>query len=750
MVLDGITIIELAQTKAPALSTLILAEAGATVIKIDQPNKQSEKVTAGAALQNRGKKRVFIDLENTDWRAKIRRMLAFADVFVHDLCPSQAKAVNLDADTLRADFPSLISSAVTPYPGNHPDKNRKGTDSLVMARLGLLDEQKGHRDGPIYISFPLGTMGAAYLSAIGILARLIQRQKTGMGGAADTSLMQGMLAPMAMHWAKAEKPDPSFSYGIPKDNSPSLFECADGQWVHLMASPDKCPTMQALFEKLGSDAVAEANGLFPANRLFPNFGANTKMFKTRDRSFWLEELWANDVPAQGVALMGEIFFDQQAHANNYVVTVDDPNLGKILQPGPPFSITPPAKAGHAASLPGADTDDILAWLDHEQHSAKLASPGKNFATDIPPLTGLKLVDFGNFLAGPFAAMLLADLGADVIKVESRNGDPMRVVARAFAGCQRNKRSIAVDLRSHQAGPIRDALIKWADVVHHNLRENAAVKLGLDYKCASTVNPDIVHCHVTAYGKKGERSTWPGYDQLFQAASGWEKEAGGKGNPPIWHRFGMMDHQCAMASTVATLLGVYSRGETGRGQAVSASILGASLMTLNDISVRADGRVQGKVQLNSEQTGVSHGDRIYQCADGGWVAVDMSEAQIERLKVALSSKEIPTLELYFLSLSQALAEKVVEEFGGTTERVKLDQCADFLSSKSNLASNACIELMHRDYGKIVQVGAFWNTDSLAQKFERAPPTLGEHSAEILKGFDFLDADIGKLRADKIVR
>lgn len=750
MILDGITIVELAQTNAPALSGLLLAEAGADVIIIDQPRRRAEKGDAGAALRNRGKKRVFLDLQNGDDHNKFRRLLARSDVLIHDLLPAQASVLKLDTGSLRAEFPKLVSSAVTPYPGNHPDKDRYGSDNLVLARLGLLDEQQGHRDGPVYIRFPLGTMGAAYLSAIGVLARLVQRQATGWGGAADTSLMQGALAPMAMHWAAAENPDQSFAAGMPKDKRPSLFECADGKWMHLMAAPDKCPTMQKMLQELGEDTVAKANSATQANRLFPNFGANAIAFLKHDRAYWLAELWAHDVPAQGVEPIGELFFDQQARDNDYVVTVDDPELGEVLQPGPPFEVTPSARAGHEASPPGADTKEILAWLEQgaSDNNASYTAHCDRHEGE-PPLRGLKLADFGNFLAGPFATMLLADLGADVIKVESQKGDPMRMVARAFSGCQRNKKSLAVDLTKERAGPTRDAVVKWADVVHHNLRENAAVKLGLDYERLSTINPDMVYCHVTAYGPKGERRAWPGYDQLFQAASGWEHEAGGEGNPPIWHRFGMMDHQCAMASAVATLLGVYHHRRTGKGQAVSASILGASLLTVNDVLVRPNGSVKTKNRVNRDQTGVSPGDRIYQCADGDWVAVEVADDELIRLCMVAREGGKNTLETYFLSVSQADAIKTVRASGGCVEPVRLDQCADFLASQVNLASRLCVELKHRDYGEIVQVGAFWNADNLPQKFDLAAPALGEHSIEILRSCKFPPETIEDLKADGVI-
>ena len=143
-------------------------------------------------------------------------------------------------------------------------------------------------------------------------------------------------------------------------------------------------------------------------------------------------------------------------------------------------------------------------------------------------------------------MMLADLGADVVKVEPPGGEGMRWVEWSFFGCQRGKRGVALDLKAPAAAPRSTRWCRWADIVHHNLRMPAARRLGVDDESVRAVNPDIVYCHTSSYGPRGPRADWPGYDQLFQASCGWEVAGAGEGNPPMWHRFGFMDHLCAMA------------------------------------------------------------------------------------------------------------------------------------------------------------------------------------------------------------
>ncbi len=163
------------------------------------------------------------------------------------------------------------------------------------------------------------------------------------------------------------------------------------------------------------------------------------------------------------------------------------------------------------------------------------------------------------------------------------------------------------------------MIRWADIVHHNLRMPAAHRLGVDYESVKAINPEIVYCHTSSYGPRGPRADWPGYDQLFQSSCGWEVAGAGEGNPPMWHRLGFMDHQCALSSVVSTLLALYQRDHTGEGQFVAGSLLGAGVMTNSETYLTADGELAPVAVLDHEQTGIEPGYRIVKVADG-WVAI----------------------------------------------------------------------------------------------------------------------------------
>ncbi|HEV3133764.1 MAG TPA: CoA transferase, partial [Acidimicrobiia bacterium] len=142
-----------------------------------------------------------------------------------------------------------------------------------------------------------------------------------------------------------------------------------------------------------------------------------------------------------------------------------------------------------------------------------------------PLDGLRLIDFGQYLAGPFGPMILADLGMDVIKVEPATGDGMRMAGKPFFGCQRGKRDIALNIKMPEGRELALELVRRADAVHHNMTKGTATKLGIDYEACKTVKPDIVYCNTYAYGLEGPLSHFGGLDPLYQAAAGLEYEAG---------------------------------------------------------------------------------------------------------------------------------------------------------------------------------------------------------------------------------
>jgi len=211
------------------------------------------------------------------------------------------------------------------------------------------------------------------------------------------------------------------------------------------------------------------------------------------------------------------------------------------------------------------------------------------------LEGLKIVSIEQFAAAPYGTMLLADLGATVIKIENAaiGGDPARKTGPYFLGendseyfqvFNSNKKSVALDLRSDDGRKALVGLIRQADVVMNNLRGDLPAKMGLDYAAVAAIEPAIVCVHLSAYGRDNERASWPGYDYLMQAESGLMDLTGEPDGPPS--RIGapsMVDHSAGLTAAVGLLAAVLRARSTGKGCDVDVNLFEVALHQLGYVA-----------------------------------------------------------------------------------------------------------------------------------------------------------------------
>ena len=212
-----------------------------------------------------------------------------------------------------------------------------------------------------------------------------------------------------------------------------------------------------------------------------------------------------------------------------------------------------------------------------------------------PLQGVRIVSVEQFGAAPYGTMLLADLGAEVIKVENAaiTGDPARKTGPYFLGpndseyyqaFNTNKKSVAIDLRSDEGKAALNGLIKTADALVNNLRGDLPAKMGLDYKTLGSANPKLVCVHVSAYGRDNERASWPGYDYLMQAESGLMHLTGEPDRPPA--RLGapsIIDQTTGLTAAVGLLSAIIQARSTGKGCDVDTCLLDVALHQLGYVA-----------------------------------------------------------------------------------------------------------------------------------------------------------------------
>ena len=194
-----------------------------------------------------------------------------------------------------------------------------------------------------------------------------------------------------------------------------------------------------------------------------------------------------------------------------------------------------------------------------------------------PLTGIKVADFSALIPGPFSTAILADLGADVIKVEPPKGDAARSLLPAvFHASNRNKRSIALDLKQAQAKPVIERLAKWADIVIESNRPGVSSRLGIDYASLSALNPGLIYCSLSGFGQNGPWRDKPGHDIGYVGASGGLSYPGSWLGKPARSSIPIADMQSGSFGTIAILAALHERNRSGRGAQLDLSLYEAGL------------------------------------------------------------------------------------------------------------------------------------------------------------------------------
>lgn len=265
------------------------------------------------------------------------------------------------------------------------------------------------------------------------------------------------------------------------------------------------------------------------------------------------------------------------------------------------------------------------------------------------LAGIKVLELSRVLAGPWCGMTLADLGAEVIKLEPLEGDDTRGygppfigsgeegLSAYFASCNRGKRAIAMDLRHPQARPLLEALIRDADVLIENFRSGVAESLGLDYPALRTLNPRLIHCAISGYGRSGPGAQRPGYDFAVQAESGLMSITGPADGAASKVGVATVDLTTGLNATIAILAALHQRARTGEGQSIELSLF--------DVQVQALANVAASVLFTGDDArryGNAHASIVpyqtFDAADGAFALACGSDALWARLCALIGRPE----------------------------------------------------------------------------------------------------------------
>jgi crotonobetainyl-CoA:carnitine CoA-transferase CaiB-like acyl-CoA transferase len=395
-----------------------------------------------------------------------------------------------------------------------------------------------------------------------------------------------------------------------------------------------------------------------------------------------------------------------------------------------------------------------------------------------PFAGVRILDFTRYLAGPYGTYQLALLGADVVKIESREGDETRgqlVAARewverkmppGFLAVNGNKRSITLDLRRPEAVEVVKRLVKNADVVWENFRPGVMDRLGLGYETLSALNPRLVYCGVSGFGHTGPERTTAAFDGKLQAMSGIMSITGEPAGGPMRAGFAICDTIGGMTAALAVASALYQRTHTGRGQFVDVAMLDAALAFI-------PGPVTEYTVAGIEQRQIGNGSvsrkptaSRFRARDGYIVLAVLTDKQFAGLMRTIGRADAlldPRFKDWAARTENVAALREVIEGALASDDPKTWE-ARLTAADVPCASIWTIDeivrhpqLEHRDvlqtvdsrYGPLKLVGAGFRLAHGSPGIDREPPTLGEHTDEILGEAGYAPADIERLRRDHVV-
>jgi formyl-CoA transferase len=393
-------------------------------------------------------------------------------------------------------------------------------------------------------------------------------------------------------------------------------------------------------------------------------------------------------------------------------------------------------------------------------------------------SGLKVVDLASFIAGPGAAVILSDFGADVIKVEPPTGDTWRIGYKippqprakdnyAWHLNNRNKRGLVLDLKSPNAAEVLERLVKWADVLIVNTPHPARKKLKLEYDDVVQWNPRLIYADLTGFGDNGPDASLPGFDvTAYWSRSGLLSQMRDAGAPPTWPVAGSGDHATAVGLFSAIVMGLYRRERTGKGSHVTTSLLAEGVWSTG---VYIAGALAGATfyPLHDRKSPANAALNPYQTSEGAWFLLVVTPDKLPALATAIGRPDLLTDPRFSDPAKQAanaaqLREILDDAFGkqpmahwrDVFDKAHITYGAILEPSEvvndPQLKANNIVVPLEGAGGKLTfTVSSPMQVHGLEKEPARRAPELGEHNAQILDELGFNPAQIESLRTSGTV-
>lgn len=577
-ILAGLRVVEIGRRIAAPLTGMLLAEQGAEVLRVVDTSRPAADPVLDALLA-RGKVEAALDLSTAAGRDTLRRLAAGADVVLENLGPGETECLGLRFDELRAANPGLVSCSIPAFPAGHPEAGAPDHEAVPGAAGCLYDGMIG---APRYHTFPVASVMAGLFAANGVVAALVARLRLGRGQHVDATLLYGALFAQVLQ-VLIKTGVPRGFLGLKMVASPAMgaWRCQDGRYVYLhITLPAHTARLLTLLAETGHAEHARALEavLSPETRRDPSQVKSIaeakairavlqRIFLERPAAEW-ERVLGRELCCIVVRTVEEWLGEAAANGMPDAAELIDPVLGPLTGPGPGVTLS-----GRPAVLRPRVVGDE-AWRAALGRWEAAPRPGPDQVPPLPadpgaPLAGLRVVDLSRVIAGPCAARLLAELGADVLSIQSRSELDWALSFHLIFNA--GKRSVTLDFTTDEGKRRLQAIV--ADHQPHAFLQNyrnldVARAAGVGPESMRERFPELVYTHLNAYGNEGAWRERPGFEQVVQAVSGIQMTYGrtvyGDHGRPRLLPTPVIDIGSGLLGAFATVLGLYQQQRTGAG------------------------------------------------------------------------------------------------------------------------------------------------------------------------------------------
>ncbi len=732
--LSGLKVIDFGWYYAGPAAAMMLADQGATVVRITKP-RDKELPDQQYRVFNRNKKLLELDLKTEDGKAQALSLIEKADVLIENFRPGVMARLGLDYASVKKVNPAIVYLSLPGFASTDKERRHfQAWEGVLGAACGLFTETSTCRNlgnfPPVYTWVPQCSIYGAINGVTGVMAALNARETTGQGTVVEVPLADAGLTGHS-GVCITSKVGPSGSVpraladtndvgNVPQGLSPMIWSAGDSREVtegkleqlrKIMQSPSSTKPFlcadgrlikssiyftqyiaRRFFKTLGIDktlrqegfcyespwALDQDNNLANIGGLSPERKARmeelmAEAYLTKPAVEWERALAEAGVPVGVIRTREEwlalealeqsgLFARMDKEGNEYVVS------GRLVDVSGAEGALRPVTAAEPELISASAAETLLGEKAAPKPVATAARPLRK--GDM--LKGVKVLDLANVIAGPTAGHTLAEFGAEVIKADSPENSYNPLLISAMIGLNVGKRSILTDVKTGPGREVFERLIRWADIVVHNVLDDTARRLGIAHDQLQKINPDIISCQMSAYGGtfRGGWENQGGFDNILQGASGLMAQFGSLEKPHMHGWVSCGDVPGGVSLALSALMALYQKRKTGvAGEGRTSLARSMNYMQL-PYMIAENGKSDWGEARGQFAVGEKPHQRMYACADD-WLYVGTSDedaSKLSSLVIGADTLNEKAMEKAFASKGWAEWHKLLSDAGIACARV----------------------------------------------------------------------------------